>query len=91
MKIHSTNFYNTFVEIADDCPVQIAEVPKEREGDRTVARIQFDMIVDHPYQYTSDDVLFHVYAEKNNIPKRDYKEARAFFFSKGQACFRASP
>lgn len=53
--------------------------------------MQYDMISKHPYKYTSDDVLFTVYAERNGIKKDKLKEAREAFFSKGQACFRASP
>jgi hypothetical protein len=49
------------------------------------------MISKHPYQYTSDDVLFHCYAAKNKIAKAEQKEAREKFFSKGQPCMRASP
>lgn len=91
MKVHTTNYENTFIEIADDCAATIGEVPPVKGDARTVANMQFDMVIDNPYKYTSDDVLFRVYAERNNIPKSEYKEARAAFFSKGQACFRASP
>jgi|SRR5690606_35769648 len=87
----TTNYYNTFIEIADDCPVQTAEVPPVKEGKKTAANIQFEMIIDHPYRYTSDDVIFNVYALKNNISKKDSEKERTAFFSKGQACLRASP
>jgi hypothetical protein len=49
------------------------------------------MIAHHPYQYTSDDVLFRVYATKNQVTKAELSKAREEFFSKGQACLRASP
>jgi len=35
--------------------------------------------------------LFQVYADKNDLPVNEYKQAREQFFSKGQPCFRASP
>jgi hypothetical protein len=41
--------------------------------------------------YTSDDVLFAVFAERNQIPEETLAEQRHCFFSKGQPCFRASP
>lgn len=56
-----------------------------------MANIQFEMVNDNPYKFTSDDVLFHCHAIKNEIPKSELKEAREIFFSKGQACFRSSP
>ncbi|MBA3662556.1 MAG: hypothetical protein H0W64_12615 [Gammaproteobacteria bacterium] len=45
----------------------------------------------HPYKYTSDDLFFQVYADKNDLTKAEYKQAREQFFSKGQPCFRVSP
>lgn len=91
MKIHTTNYKNTFIEVADDCPVKEGEIPPQKGDARTVANLQFDMIIKHPYKYTSDDVLFQVHAERNGIPKSEQKKAREAFFSKGQPCFRASP
>ena len=49
------------------------------------------MISKYPYKYTSDDILFQVYADRNDLTKSEYKQAREQFFSKGQPCFRASP
>src|SRR3546814_8666359 len=57
----------------------------------TAAMIQFEMISKHPYRYTTDDVLFQVYAEKNDLTEEELPAAREQFFSKGQPCFRASP
>lgn len=91
MKTHSTNYYNTFIEVADDCPVSKSEVPEVKKDNRTAAVIQFEIISKNPYKYTSDDVLFQVYAEKKDLTKAEYKKAREEFFSKGQPCFRASP
>lgn len=91
MKQHSTNYYNTFITIADDCPVCTGDAPPLKGDTKTAANIQFEMILKNPYKFTSDDVLFQVFAEKNDLTKSAYKEARQQFFSKGQPCFRASP
>jgi hypothetical protein len=48
------------------------------------------MIAEHPYRYTSDDVMFECYLQKNGIGEESKKEAKDEFFSKGQACFRSS-
>ena len=90
-KTHTTNYVSTFIEVAEDCPVSAAEVPPLKGDNKTVANLQFDMLIDQPYQHTSDDVLFQVHATKNKIGTKAYKEERAQFFSKGQPCFRASP
>lgn len=89
--IHTTNYTSTFITVAEDCPATSGEVPPQKGENRTAANIQFDMLIKHPYEYTSDDVLFQVYAEKNNVGAGGYKTERAKFFSKGQPCFRASP
>lgn len=91
MKIHTTNYLNTFIEIADDCPATIGEIPPTKSDAKTVANIQFEMVSKNPYKYSSDDVLFQVFADKNDLAESEYKEAREKFFSKGQPCFRASP
>lgn len=91
MKIHTTNYKDTFIEIADDCPVANGEIPPIKANTKTVANIQFEMVKNNPYKFTSDDILFQVFANKNNLTKSEYKEAREQFFSKGQPCFRASP
>lgn len=88
---HTTNYYNTFIEVADDCKIKFGEVPPEKPDKKTVANMQFDILRDQPYQYTSDDILFRVHTMKNNINERDDKVERELFFSKGQPCFRASP
>lgn len=91
MKIHSTNYYNTFIEIAEDSPTQTGEIPPIKEDAKTVANMQFEMVAQNPYQYTSDDILFQVFASRKDLAQTEYTEARAQFFSKGQPCFRASP
>ena len=91
MKNHSTNTYNTLIEVAEDCPITVAEVPPEKGDKKTVANLQYSLIQEHPYRYTSDDVLFAVYAERQAIPEKDHATQRETFFSKGQPCMRASP
>ena len=91
MKVHTTNYKDTFIEIADDCPATSGEIPPAKGNAKTVANIQFDMISKNPYKYTSDDILFQVFTDRNDLTKSGYTEAREKFFSKGQPCFRASP
>ncbi len=90
-EMHTTNYVNTFIEIAEDCPVSEGTKPPLRGGKMSIANHQYDMLIDHPYKYTSDDVMFRVYAERKDIPEDDYEQARTEFFSRGQPCFRASP
>lgn len=90
MKIHTTNYSNTLIEVAEDCPVFAAASPPQKPI-KTVAEIQFEMISQNPYQYTSDNVIFECFAVKNNLSENEKKETRNLFFSKGQPCMRTSP
>jgi hypothetical protein len=91
MTVHTTNYTDTFIAIADDSPATQGEIPPVRGDTRSVANIQYEMISKHPYKYTSDDVLFQVYAERNDLTKSELANAREHFFSKGQPCLRTSP
>lgn len=91
MQTHTTNYINTFIEIADDCPNASGEVPESRGNKKSVAQMQYGLIANCPYQLSSDDVFFQVFAERNDLTEAEYPAARAAFFSKGRPCFRASP
>ena len=91
MSTHSTNYYNTFIEVAEDCPAQQGEIPPQRGEKKSVANLQFEMVYDHPYTYTSDEVLFTVFAVRKEFRTLEMEEERKKYFSKGQPCFRASP
>ncbi|GAB3269318.1 DUF6157 family protein [Larkinella harenae] len=91
MKVHTTNYQDTFIAVADDCPATQGEVPPSKGDTKSVANLQFELLSKKPYQYTSDEVLFQVYARRNDLAESELATARVHFFSKGQPCFRASP
>jgi len=90
-KIHTTNYYNTFIGIAEDCPVSQAEIPPQKGDKKTVANYHFEILRDNPYKYTSDDLLFEVFAIRHQIEPGHRASEREKFFSKGQPCMRTSP
>ncbi|NJN55350.1 MAG: hypothetical protein HC804_11675 [Anaerolineae bacterium] len=87
----STNYFNTLIEIAEDCPADRGEIPPLKGDKKSAANLQFEMLHEHPYEFTSDDILFSVFATRKEIPDEELAEQRAIFFSKGQPCLRASP
>ncbi|MCE7064609.1 DUF6157 family protein [Dyadobacter sp. CY326] len=91
MKVHTTNYKDAFIQVADDSPAKGGEVPPVKASEKSVATIQFELIKDHPYKYSSDDVLFQTFATRNGISEEELTAEREKFFSKGQACLRASP
>jgi hypothetical protein len=91
MDKHSTNYFNSFILIAEDSAAKKGEFPPLKTEKPTIANMQFDLVIRNPYKFTSDEVLFQVYALRNGISKREHETEREAFFSKGQPCFRASP
>lgn len=90
-KIHTTNYRDTFIEVAKDTKVSCGTKPPFKTDKKTIAEIQYEMLVNNPYKFTSDDILFQVFADRNDLLKAEYKQARQQFFAKGQPCFRSSP
>jgi hypothetical protein len=84
------NYYDTLVEVADDCPVSAAQVPQARGGKKTKAVVEFDLLVEHPYTYTEEDIAFEVYAVLHDIPKAKRPTERKRFLSKGHPHLRVS-
>ena len=89
--MHTTNYTDTFIAVADDCPVAIAEVPIPKGDKSTIASLQYDMLHNNSYKFDSDDVIFNTYALKSDLTKKEIPAEREKFFSKGQACMRSSP
>lgn len=88
--MHTTNSRDTFIAIAPDSQTAQGVIPAKSESP-TVAYLTHLMISQNPYKYTSDDVIFTVFADRKNIPAPEREAARAAFFARGQACLRASP
>lgn len=90
MKINSTNYFDTFIELAKDTKADFGTIPPSKEK-KTVAEMQYELIAKNPYKFSSDDIFFQVFADRNDLTIAEYEKAREQFFSKGQPCFRASP
>ncbi|TMF15968.1 MAG: hypothetical protein E6I37_00175 [Chloroflexi bacterium] len=84
------NYYNTLIEIAEGSPATKAEVPKPKGGKKTKPVIEYEMIANHPYKYTEEDIAFETYAVLHNIPKAIWPKERQTFLSKGHPHLRVS-
>lgn len=84
----TTNYRDTFIAVSADCPVSAGVAPARSDS---VAGLQYALLLAHPYGFTSDDLLFEVHARRQGIEESDRAAARAAFFTKSQACLRASP
>ena len=88
-RMHTTNYFETFITVAPDNSASEAVEPPARPTP-SVAELTHRMIADHPYRFTSDDVIFTVWADRNGVAEADRESARETFFSKGQPCLRSS-
>lgn len=87
----STNYTGTFIQVAEDCPAEEGEQPPVGGKAPTIAALQYALISAHPYEFTSDDVLFEVHAIRQSLPAEVRPAAREAYFAKDQACLRSSP
>jgi len=88
--MHTTNYFDTFIAVAEDCPAAASEVPPSQDPP-TIAALHFDLIAAEPYAKTSDEVIFETYARRRGLSPDERDAARELFFSKGQPCLRSSP
>lgn len=88
--MYTTNYFNAFILVSDDCTAIIAEVPPQKKV-QTAATITYELLKNNPYKHTSDEVLFNTHVLKNGIATNDVVAERERFFSKSQPCFRSSP
>ncbi len=84
------NYYDTLIEVADDCPVTEAQVPRARGARKTKALVEFELLITRPYKYTEEDIAFETYAVLHDIPKATWPSEREKFLSKGHPHLRVS-
>ena len=85
------NYYDALVQVADDCPTTVAQVPQPRGGRKTKAVVEYELLARHPYTYTEEDIAFEVYAVLHDIPNASRRTERKKFLSKGHPHLRVSP
>lgn len=86
--MHTTNYRETLILPSPDCSSTTATLPG-KPG--TIAALQHERLAAAPYALTSDELLFGIHADRQGVEDDEREEARDAFFSKGQACLRASP
>ncbi len=82
---------NTFIRVADDSAAIMGVIPPLKGTQKTIARLHYDLLSEHPYEYDIDSFNFEIFCQKNDIPEERRDTYREAFFSKGHPCMRASP
>lgn len=80
--MHTTNYFDSFILVSEDTKVNCGTKPPLRANKTTVATLQYDLLVNNPYLYTSDELLLKVFAERNNISQETYPQMKSDFFFK---------
>lgn len=89
------NYYETFIRVADDCPVSSAVPPPPKRGEgKSIPQLEYELLADRPYTLTQEEVLFTVHLLRQGLspddPALPRETLRREFFSKSRACLRAS-
>ncbi|WP_139991703.1 DUF6157 family protein [Paenibacillus paridis] len=88
------NYYNTFITVSADCPVEFGMVPPDKKSGRTKPSLEYELAAEHPYRYTQEELMFEVHVRHQGISQEELTERgetiRSAFFSKPKACLRAS-
>lgn len=82
---------NTFITVADDTKATQGIVPSWSADAPTIARLHYDLLAEHPYEYDLDSFNFEIYCRKNHIAPEHREAHREAFFAKGHPCMRGSP
>ena len=85
----TTNYFETFIAVAPDSDAAVGVEPPAK-ATPTIAGRTWQLIYENPYRFTSDDVLFTVYADREGLPEAERVAIREEFFAKSRACLRAS-
>jgi hypothetical protein len=95
MKLHTTNYKNTFITVAPDCPADAGLTPRVKTGGKSVAEWQYELLSAQPHVYTSDELMFEVHCARLGLsPAKRAAQRDALWqtlFGKPMACLRASP
>ncbi len=88
------NYFETFIQVAPDCPAKAAVVPAARGEKKSIAVLESELLSGKPYYYTQEELQFEVHLRHKGISASELKSRRnelwAEFFSKPHACLRAS-
>lgn len=88
------SYADTFIRVAEDCPVQAGETPPPRVPP-SVAELQHRLLIEAPYTLTEEDLYVRVHGLRRELDEDEIAAAwaslHAEVYAKPQACLRASP
>jgi len=88
--VERVDYVDTFIAVADDSSTTCGTPPPVNPERLSVAARTYHMIAEHPYEFTSGDVIFSVFADRHGVPEVERAAARVEFYSSSPACLRSS-
>ncbi|MBD0321744.1 MAG: hypothetical protein ICV87_15515, partial [Gemmatimonadetes bacterium] len=95
------SYVDTFILVAEDCPVRTGVVPtaRGRKGEegktKTIPVLQYELLSQRPYGFTHESLLFAVHVRHKGISEDELATRgdgiRAELFGKPHPWLRASP
>lgn len=73
MKVHTTNYIDTLIEIAEDSPVSKSEIPPVKRN-KTLANIQIEMVLENPLNILPTKFCLNVLYRKTIFQKAKEKK-----------------
>ena len=89
------SYKNTLIEIAPDATNTTGLIPKPRGQNETKVQIEFRLLIENPYAFTQDELIFAIALERENIDEQKLSKAERQkrwddMFTKPHPCMRAS-
>lgn len=88
------NYDNAFILVAPDSTVTHATVPLVKGSAKSIPALEHELLSQHPYRYTQEELQFAVHLEREGISAAEanatHNQLWAEFFSKPRACLRGS-
>lgn len=67
-------YVETLIRVAPDSPTQTAIIPTAKDAKKTVAVLEYELLIAEPYTYTQDKAQFAVHAQHKNISEAELEE-----------------
>ncbi len=88
------SYTNTFIKVADDCPVDKSEIPVSKKDKKSLHLIQYELLKEYPYQFDHEGLIYEVFIKHKEIAedvlRKEAEKIKTELFSKGHPCLRAS-
>lgn len=88
------SYTDTFIRVAEDCPVEMGIPPVSDRSALPVHVIQYNLLTEKPYRYNHEELLYQVHVRHKGVSEEERETRReaiwAELFSKSHPCLRAS-